>query len=159
MKVSGLLDPCMQVITSSINLKCTFHCNFATSLITPIAARCSSTKKAIWHAIALFEMKQKVPIEFHYKKRTSYFLRVIGKGKNQTNMYSSQLLTLFLALHFHLVWFVLSRMLGQKTTFSFVEIIQQSIRKFHFKVFRATLPELKCETSDLNVKTGWYHAR
>ena len=38
---------------------------------------------------------------------------------------------------FHLVWFILYGVLGWETTFLLVEILQQPIRNFHFKVFRA----------------------
>ena len=38
---------------------------------------------------------------------------------------------------FHMVCFILSGVLGQETTFSLVEVLQQPIRNFHFKVFRA----------------------
>ena len=38
---------------------------------------------------------------------------------------------------FHMVWFILFGVLGQETTFSLVEVLQQPIRNFHFKVFRA----------------------
>ena len=38
---------------------------------------------------------------------------------------------------FHMVWFILFGVLGRETTFSLVEILQQPIRNFHFKVLRA----------------------
>ena len=38
---------------------------------------------------------------------------------------------------FHLVWFILFGVLGQETTFSLVEILQQPIRNFQLKIFRA----------------------
>ena len=38
---------------------------------------------------------------------------------------------------FHMVWFILFGVLGRETTFSLVEVLQQPIRNFHFKVFRA----------------------
>ena len=40
-------------------------------------------------------------------------------------------------MFFHMVLFILSRVLGQETTFSLVEILQQPIKNFHFKVFKA----------------------
>ena len=41
-------------------------------------------------------------------------------------------------LLFHMVWFVSFKVLGRETTFSLVEFLQQPLRNFHFKVFRAT---------------------
>ena len=38
---------------------------------------------------------------------------------------------------FHMVWFILFGVLGQETTFSLVEVLQQPIRNFQLKVFRA----------------------
>ena len=37
---------------------------------------------------------------------------------------------------FHMVWFVLFKVLGQETTYPLVEILQQPIWNFHFNVFR-----------------------
>ena len=38
---------------------------------------------------------------------------------------------------FHMVGYILFGVLGQETTFSLVEVLQEPIRNFHFKVFRA----------------------
>ena len=39
---------------------------------------------------------------------------------------------------FHMLWFILFRVLGRETTISLVvEVLQQPIKNFHFKVFRA----------------------
>ena len=40
---------------------------------------------------------------------------------------------------FHMVWFILFGVLGQETTFSLVEVLQQPIRNVHFKVFKANM--------------------
>ena len=41
---------------------------------------------------------------------------------------------------FHLVCFILFRVLARETTFSLVEILQQPIKNFHFKVCKANTP-------------------
>ena len=41
---------------------------------------------------------------------------------------------------FCMVWSILFGVLGQETTFSLVEILEQPIRNFHFKVFKANTP-------------------
>ena len=40
-------------------------------------------------------------------------------------------------MFFHMVWFILFGVLGWETSFSLVEVLQQPIRNFHHKVFRA----------------------
>ena len=40
---------------------------------------------------------------------------------------------------FHMVWSILFGVLGQETTFSLFEVLQQPIKNFHFKVFRANM--------------------
>ena len=58
--------------------------------------------------------------------------QVTSKMHNFRNHFWAQFFMLF-----HLVWFILFGVLGRETTFSLVEILQQPIRNFHFKVFRA----------------------
>ena len=41
---------------------------------------------------------------------------------------------------FHLAWSILFGVLAWETTFLLVEILQQPIKNFHFKVFKANTP-------------------
>ena len=59
----------------------------------------------------------------------------VALNKNAHNFRPHFLAQFFML--FHMVWSILFGVLGQETTFSLVEVLQQPIRNFHFKVFRA----------------------
>ena len=62
----------------------------------------------------------------------------VTSNKNAHN-FQHHFLAQFLML-FHLAWSILFGVLAWETTFSLVEILQQPIKNFHFKVFKANTP-------------------
>ena len=52
----------------------------------------------------------------------------------------------------HLAWSILFGVLAWETAFSLVEILQQPIKNFHFKVFKANTPNKMCHTMSKSMK-------